>query len=553
MQRANNTEDSEATAESKQKKVGRVYRYAFMLPRDNNVTAPMFVIAYQELYNTELTEVTAIRVWKLVFDNAHSDSELWRKLMEENNITYHNGGCAHHQNVTRRKNLVTEHKQHRIVSGGLHGRYNLESFCATQYVRCVNETQQIEMLKSYGGKSMHDDGLPCVDYEAMPRGVTNLRIDSSSDGKGGTHPLSPEYTFNARRQMALQAGLIDFSGKRIDVHQDYIDPSKYFSDRGDFPVPAVDLKSGGFFFCTDTSVTNIFDTSLPRSIYGNVCAGKHLLELYRDQNPDDPMLSGGSKATLSDCFTQMMTAKDREQLAMERQMAETVIAYDSIDTTEFDRKGLAHYGQMDPKTNAYIIEPRQIMKEIQQQTLRVTEILVEPWKLKREEIACQLNDEIRKSQGPDSDLMHCDYFDERLADLHKVEEETQERYCNVQKDLMHLHIQRIEAAFMSKMERTTIPPGYNAMFDGLKAELEKSTNHSACCAFTYNNSIVADDISVFAQLHMWIGQFFEQDCFSTLFKIRTTLTNTLLSFLCLPVLLVCAVEGRDRRIMVSHR
>lgn len=66
IQRANTTEDSEQAEQSKQQKVGRVYRYAFMLPRDNNVTAPMFVIAYQELYNTELTEVTAIRVWKFV-------------------------------------------------------------------------------------------------------------------------------------------------------------------------------------------------------------------------------------------------------------------------------------------------------------------------------------------------------------------------------------------------------------------------------------------------------------------------------------------------------
>ena len=51
---------------TKKKKISRVYRYAFMLPTNNNITAPMFVIAYQELYNAALTEVTAVRIWKFV-------------------------------------------------------------------------------------------------------------------------------------------------------------------------------------------------------------------------------------------------------------------------------------------------------------------------------------------------------------------------------------------------------------------------------------------------------------------------------------------------------
>ena len=446
--------------------------------------------------------------------------------MDENTVTYHNGGIAHNQNATRRKNLVTEQKQNRVATGGTNSCQNMEYYCGTQYSRCINESQQIAMMKAYGGRSMHNDGLPCINYADLPRGACTTRLaNDGSDhtrGLGGTHPLSPEYCFNARRVMALRAGLVDFAGNHIDVHPDYVDPTKYFSDSGDFTVPDVDRTSGGFFFVIDPSVTNIFDVSLPRSIYGSVCAGVDILTLYKDENVDNPLLSGSSKATLSDCFTQMMTNKDSEQLAMEKQMAETIIAYDSIDATEIDRKGLAHYGEVEANTNAFLIEPRQIMKEIQVQTRRVAERLIEPWKQKREKLAIQMNDEIRRSDGLDSDLMTCDHDDPRLADLHELEMNTQERHCRVQKDLVHLHIARIEAAFQSKMERKTIPPGYNAMYDGLKAELDKSPNNSASCAFAYDKCLVADDISVYADIHMWLGQFFEQECF---------------------------IEGRDRRIM----
>ena len=66
LQRANGEADEDQEDGENKKKISRVFRYTFMLPHDNNVTAPMFVIGYQELYNEALTEVTAIRIWKFV-------------------------------------------------------------------------------------------------------------------------------------------------------------------------------------------------------------------------------------------------------------------------------------------------------------------------------------------------------------------------------------------------------------------------------------------------------------------------------------------------------
>lgn len=553
LQRANGEadEDSESCDVDKKRKISRVFRYAYMLPGDNNVTAPMFVIAYQELYNRALTEVTAIRVWKFIFDNKHSESELWRKLMDENRETFFSAGTAHNQNATRRKNMVAEQKQNRVVTGGIAGRNNLEYFAGTQYSRIINETVLLETLKSYGGKSMYDDGLPVFEYSELPRGVTTSRMGPSSNGLGGTHPLSPEYMFNARREQAFKAGLIGFeSNIPIDVHEDFLDPRCHFNGHtGGFMLTGECANTRGMFFCIDPSVTNIFDVSLPRSIYGAVCAGKHILALFRDENPDMQGVRGGSNASLSDCFNQMMTAKDAEHVAMEKQMAETVLAYDSIDMCDAERKGLAHYGDVEAQTNAYIIEPRQILKEIQLQTRRVQAQLIEPWKQKRNKLATVKNHDLRTSNGLDSDMMECDHLDERLEDLHNIENATRQRHCEVVKDLITLHICRIEAAFQSKVDRETVPAGYCAMYDGLKAETSRTVNNTASMAFAFDKYLNADDVSIFAHVHDWLGNFFEHDCFSTTLPASNPApshhreTN--------PFWCACAVEGRDRRIMVS--
>lgn len=521
LKRANGDADGDqedTDGDGKKARVSRVYRYTFMLPSDNNVTVPMFTICYEELYNTALTEVTCIRIWKMVFDEKHSDSELWRKLMDENQTTFASAGVAHTQNAQRRKNLVAEQKQNRVVTGGVLGRTNLEYYAGTQYSRVTNESVLLETLKAYGGRNMHGDGKPVVNYDDLPPGLLCKRITPNTKGLGGTHPLSPEFLFNAKRQMAFTAGQIDFEDNPLDIHPDFLDNSKYFTDSGDFTLPDVSKRMGGFFFVIDPSLNNIFDASLPRSIYGSVCAGPNLLQLFKDEMVEE---SSVSNASLSDRFNNMMTKKDAEHAEMERQAAETVISYDSIDCSEMERKSLRHYGDM-AGSDSYVIEPRQIMKDIQRDTRQVQSQLIEPWKKKRDIVRDEKNRELRTKEGEDSDMMDVEYHDERLKELHDLEDETEERHCAVVKDLVYLHVNRIESAFRSKMERETIPAGYIAMFDGLQDELAKMPNGTASVAFAHNNKLIASDISMFAHIHMWLGEFFEKDCF---------------------------IEGRDRRLM----
>lgn len=46
-------------------------------------------------------------------------------------------------------------------------------------------------------------------------------------------------------------------------------------------------------------------------------------------------------------------------------------------------------------------------------------------------------------------------------------------------------------------------------FDGLNAELAKTPNNTASVAFAHDSELIADDVSVYAHIHLWLGTFFE--------------------------------------------
>jgi hypothetical protein len=460
MQRSGDPDGDSDADPDKKSTVKRVFKYTYVNPSDNNISLPMFVIGYEEMYDEDLEEVTMIRVYKFIFHANHSDSGLLRNQMDENQRTFASAGMAHSQNDQRRTHLISQQKQCRALAGSWHK--NLEESCGTQYVRITNETNYQESIKHYGGRNIHGYGAPPIEFDKLPPGVLTKSIAANTEGLGGTHPLSPEYVYNAKRVMAFTAGRQEFDGSNISIHPDFLDNTKYFNDAGDFTIPEVSKSMGGFFFVTDPNVTNIFDVALPRSIYGSVCAGRHLLQLFKDEKADPKETQSSSSASLSDRFTNMMTKRDAMVLEMERHVSENVLTFDSLDSSEMERKSMRHYGEKDGENN-YLIEPRQIMKEIQTDTRQVQTELIEPWLKKREIVREEMNVKLRTAEGEESDLMECDEDDPRMEDLQKLDDETQKRHYDVVKDLCHLHINRIESSFQSKLERENIPSGYLAM------------------------------------------------------------------------------------------
>ena len=519
FQRANGEADEDAEGEDggsgdggKTKKAKRCYRYAFMPSEDNNITAPMFVIGYEELYNTAKTEVVAIRVWKFIFHGEHSDTELHRKLMDENMATCASGGVAHTQVNQRNKCMVTEMKHNRDLAM----QTNLEYFAGTQYLRVTTETVFLDVIKQASGISQNSTGRPPIDFAHVPAGMLNQRLAPSKDEMGGVCVLSPEYMYNGKREMALCANLIDLeTGEPIDVLPDYLTPSAYWSHAGDLLTHATNREKEGFFVNIDPTCNNIFDCSLPRAIYGNVCAGDTLLTMFKEQLvAKQPELANCHGPRLAEQFTAYITDEDQLVRQMCEQMGENIICYDSLDLTEAHRKAMqhkkyAHYGQKDE--GAYIIEPVQGDKDLQKRTQKVYTGVVQAWLASQQDHHTALEVTLRVGADADADMIDCPISDERMQPLRDAMAATQQRHYDVMKDLFELHANSFAAMFQSNTGRSDMPMGYCAMWDGLQKELDSNTNGTASVAFEYGNELVADDISQFAHIHMWLGEFFEKD------------------------------------------
>ena len=438
--------------------------------------------------------------------------------MDENRETKDSAGMAHTQCASRKKNLVEEHKQHRAMTGGLK-KDQLGLFAGTQYPRITSESKMVAALHSCSGRGMRNKGKYTCNMNDLPRGLCTTRISRDSQ-YGGTHPLSPEYQFNAKRREALGAWLVDFEGNDIDVHPDHLDPGEYFN--GDtFKISSRLEGKGGFFFCIDPFVTNIFDLPLPRPVYANVIPGPELLALFKEEMID--VEDQPSQYRMTDRFTHFMCGKDAEHLDMERQASEAIATFDTIGLTPEEREQLRYYGERDDQ-KSYVIEPRQKLKECQMECRRVNAKLIQPWLSKRRAIREEAYQEAilaAKTDGIEQPKL--DYHrDERMAAVRQIDEETQARYCAVVRDLVRLHLSRIEAAFESRSECKTIPAGYCAMAEYLK----KATHRlgTASIAWALNIGLVSLDTSAFSQTFLAVGQLFEEDCF---------------------------IEGRDRRIMAS--
>ena len=77
---------------------------------------------------------------------------------------------------------------------------------------------------------------------------------------GGTHALSPEYLFNARRPLTLSAGLIGMDGRHLDVDEHVMDPGTYFRADGTFaPYP----HTVTMHFLADPCTVNLYVVALP--------------------------------------------------------------------------------------------------------------------------------------------------------------------------------------------------------------------------------------------------------------------------------------------------
>lgn len=504
----------------KQKKTpDRVFRYMYRHPEDLSSSVPMFVICYEELYDSTSTKVLAIRVWKLIFDQEHSDSELVRKLMDENHDQWSQAGVAHAPNSSRRPGLVNEHKTTRQIAGGASiSGTRLEYFAGTQYLRIITENVYQQMLPIYAGANDKGGGKHPILLDNLPTATLNRRLEKDNDGKGGDHPLSPEWVFNAKRPEALCAGLVHLNGEPMDINADQVDVGSYFDlATGVFKIPDwLRDEKQGFFFMTDPNAKNPFDLSLPRPIAGDVSPGPELLALFQERLARDVPL-GSSR--LLDLFKNAMTGTDQFFEKHIREMAESISTFDTAGCTDEERVsfntakvaigaagGVRSYGMMDGADS--VVEPRQALKDLAFESSTVHSKLIQPWV---DDTRIALEEEEKKMRLEQH--AETSFYDDVFAELRQKEVKFKERHHTLMKELAYMHLTRMERAFTSRVDAETIPAGYRAVWDGLHRELQDMPNKTANIAFGLDMQMTDSDRSVFAHMNNWIGSFFEDDCY----------------------------------------
>ena len=475
----------------------RVYSYMFVGPNDQDVQ--QMVLIHEELVDKyDHDKVLAVRVWKHTFDPAHSDSELYSKVMEENRRVKNSSGLAHEQACHRIKNLVCESKNVMLQMGGLGGGRVLDDHAGTMFTSVYTEKDLMTRYKQYAGKNIHCEGHPLFDSDAMGKGLYNTPI-SGDPMLGGTHVLGPEYAFSAHRELAMRAGLVSIlTGEDLAdrIHPDQLEMENYWDD-GKFKVPEVARTR--MFFVVDPNTVNLFDVAMPRPLGGSIEAGPDLMALYRDHYYKPAFEAGLTHARIEDHFNQKMTDLD----ATERMAHDALrqVNFDDFNLTDADRiRGYRSYGQVDAH-DRLVIEPVQPLREIQRDTRRVSDSIVAP-AIQAEQKAVNLMRANESCEGSQA---------EETAPSKSAQDDLNDKRFAVMQDLIKLHLRRMEECFKGEANRQNIAAGHVAAYDGL-LEAVKENNGSASIAWEQGVRMASDDTSSFAQLLLWLGQFFEIDC-----------------------------------------
>ena len=525
----------------KKKKEEEVDAYMFYSQVEGGETSevPMFLVAYEEVYaqpedpSKDPSEIVAIRVWKFIFDPNHSDSALVSRLITENRRRMRHAGAAHCSNKSRSNKEVQEHNRAiKLVGATSTENVALEYFAGNQYLRVTSLYDLLNLIRAYGGKTDTFAGYLPVDLEALPPGALNHPMKGVPKFGGDSH-LAPEWVFNAKRAAALRAGLVEFDSKPMDVCHEQVTVGEYFDDAGYFKIPEFCRRKSAFWIQTNPNVLHPYDMALPRPIAGIEAPGNELLQLFAELKDGlaegvedwDPERHPG----IVNRFKNMCTGVDQTTAKMIREASDTIFSFDATEVSDQERK-VASMAKAGAKTGfvgsfeagAAVIEPRQVLKQLGDETSTVVRKLIAPWeKKKREEIAArekkakeELAQKLKDADGDQSlEKLAKDEDKQTKKVLKNVFQETQVRHVKLKKELFDWGAEKFLRAFTSRYDRDSIPTGYRAAWDGLYAELKDLEDQSACIAVSKNIQLTDSHKSVYSHAMNFLGRFFEHDCF----------------------------------------
>jgi hypothetical protein len=561
-------EDAQGGAGAKDKgskPLTRVQRYTYIPGIDQQDSYPMFQIGLEEIYNKDKTEVLAIGIWLFINDETHSTSNLMAKVMADTRAL-HDGVRASAQLASQRdKSGTAETSRHDKAGCGFADLgNNFEKNAGLQYKLVKGSDDLVRMLEMHSGRTTGKAGRPCVQDMAKHLDcAAGRRIfqGDSRNGYGGRHPLAPEWLFNAKTGAGLEFGLVGLDGELLDVCDEQMDPSHYWTPdgSGDFRVPQFEDGRDFFWMCTSYEARTPFALPLKRPLQGTVLPGNDLMRLFldeerrhaasqlpgyeEDEEDEEDACDGADGLAAFDQSSynrlrSIMTRKDQYQRDMDALLSNSNHAYDQMSPCGFEMS--AHNPSADESKGEvnYTLRIVSMTELITKQTDRLWTAVVQKWQTRTEADLFKMQMRLEKANrlsaratggDDDDDAMDVDYEevgDEEVGDtwenLKNRRAAFQARLYNVKRDVVQYHARLLKSCFLSTKDSATLPAGYKAMH----AALERGVNErggSASIAFSGAGfSLRQNDRMVWGSLQEWLRQIFVDDC---------------------------RVAGRDRRIM----
>ena len=478
-------------SEAKSKLNGNVKTYTYRphansldaSPAEKELTSTQFGWFLEELYSPDKTKVVAIRIFKLIYCASHSDDELWRNLIDETSEITRAGNINAIPEALRKPKLMQQNKLQRSQIND----EDLENTASTQWKRIDSMSALTKHLLHHAGAGDGNRGRPL--YADMAKETAAGCIDRSleSDKKwGGKHPLGPSVALNFKRFKAPNelypdhpginvaiAGTVDAAGNQIKILPVQCDPGNYFDANGTFRPPDEVEELGALWACHDNSVKNIFNVPFPRPVHGSVVPEDVLLRAFfelrknddkmlrRTQQCDPPKTFEEVRDVVEVAFNSMTTERDAVAAAISKGILNTeMLAYDSIDKTVAEQERLDRRAyekrNVDKVGEVWVLEPRQVCKDISLELERIFSMIDEYDKRERIEHARSAKKKARIQRQEDAFVR-------------------QKKHCDMVEACLRLGVRRFEHAFASKKLASTIPPGWRDIcHTGLRAALKET-------------------------------------------------------------------------------
>ena len=513
-------------------------------------TAMQFGWMLEEIYEESGSEVVAYRLFKQIYDETHSDDELWRQLMHESGDITRSGTINGIPEALRKTKMLQQNKLQRSQIND----DDMENTASTQYKRITNFTDLIKMYKAYSGNCEGKGGRPLyANIQADTPIGCQVRPITADYKMGGKHPLGPSVALNFKRFLepgviaeghpgvnVATAGLVDeASGAPLKVKAEQEDPRLYYDSIGRFIPPEWVRKKGCFFVCHDANVRNIFNIPFPRPVHGSVTPDDELLRMYWDLNKDTQLelkaaVERGARKTpprveyedhkdlVGRLFHNMSKERDETAQQISEGVLDTeMLAPDSIDKSaaEVERLNMRCYGNKVATKDGdrYVLEPRQKLRDLSEEQERA-HAMIDQWDAKERAAVRTEADAARRNGVP---------YNRGASDAKRAG-----RHSNAVRSCIKLGLRRFENAMASKKMSASIPPGWKEVaHKGLKTALKEAAEFgckraaagvgrvvdpkdpnakvgTANMAFAYAHSAEAKDLSPFGHWRAFLMHLF---------------------------------------------